>query len=296
MLLWAALAAAAEPPTAIAPLTTGQSAPAELQRAFADGLPRALGDAGFEVMSPNEVDMRIGERPEFVQCRAGGCLAEEATYLRVRRLALPRLERGADGSFTVGVTLYDAAQKRAIADAVERVAGAGELAGKMQQMAQKLRAALARPGRLEVTAQPGALVTIDGQPRGATPWAGELEAGDHLVALESGGARVERDVSVAPGATARIDVALTAAPPPPPPRRHPALRPLAWVSLAAGVVGVAVGAALLGVDGHGSCALKDGQRQCPELFDTRVGGAVTVAAGGALAVTSIILFAIDRRR
>ncbi|MCU1280908.1 MAG: hypothetical protein JWM53_4454 [bacterium] len=277
---------------AIAPMTTGQGAPPELQQAFSDELPRVLAAAGFHLVPPNEVDMKIGERPEFLQCRSGGCLVEEAAFLKVDRLVLPRLEHAADGGFTVGLTIYDAGQKKIVADGVDRVAVAAEVREKLAAIADKLHAELSRPGRLEVSAQPAALVSIDGQAKGTTPWSGELDAGDHLVALESGGARVERDVNVAPGGTARVDVALTATPP----HRGHALRSLKWVTLVGGALAVAAGAALIAVDGRGTCSLTNGQRQCADVYDTRTGGIIALAGGGALVVTSVILFVIDRPR
>ncbi|MDB4968232.1 MAG: hypothetical protein JWN44_3921 [Myxococcales bacterium] len=295
VLLAARAAPAREPATAIAPVTTGQSAPPELQRAFSEELPRALRNAGFDLVPPNEVDMKIGERPEFLQCRAGGCLIEEAAFLRVARLALPRLDRAPDGNYTIGISLFDATQKRSVSDAVDRVATAAEVREKLNVMAAKLRTDLSRPGRLEVNAQPAAALTVDGEAKGSTPWSGELPAGDHVLALESGGARVERDVSVPPGATARVDIALTA-PPPPPARRNPALRPLKWVTLVAGVAAVGAGAGLMVLDGRGSCSRPSGQLQCPDLYDTKTGGLVALAGGGALVVTSVVLFIVDRPR
>ena len=294
VLLLAAAASAREPTMAIAPVTTGQSAPAELQRAFSDGLPRALSDAGFALMPPNEVDMKVGERPELVQCRAGGCLLEEAAYLHVGRLALPRLERAPDGSFTVGITIYDAAQKRAIADAVDRATGPDDLSARLATMAMKLRGDLSRPGRLEVTARPVAALTVDGQAVGRTPWAGALPPGDHVVTLEAGGERVERDVNVAPASTARVDVQLAAAPPPE--RHRPALRAMKWVALVGGALAVGGGAALLALDGKQACMRQPGQRLCPQRFDTLIPGAAVTAIGGALVVTGVILFAVDRPR
>ncbi|HEX4456586.1 MAG TPA: PEGA domain-containing protein, partial [Polyangia bacterium] len=240
-----AVAEAREPRTAIAPVTTGQTCPAELQRAFADELPRTLARAGFDLVPPNEVDMRIGERPEFLQCHAGGCLAEEASFLRVRRLAVPRLERSSDGGFTVGMSVYDVGQKRAIADAVERVAGANaavQLRGSLQLIATRLHAELSRPGRLDVVAAPPASIFVDGAAKGQTPWSGELAPGDHVVALESNGARVERDVEVTPAQTAHIDISLVAPSASSPSDalvehpRHRALQPLAWTGLGVGVV------------------------------------------------------------
>ncbi|MCU1278894.1 MAG: hypothetical protein JWM53_2440 [bacterium] len=293
LLVSSGVAGARELVTAIAPLTTGQTAPPELQQAFSDELPRLLAAAGFRLLPPNEVDMKIGERPEFLQCRGGGCLVEEAAFLKVDRLLLPRLERAADGGFTVGLTIWDAGQRKTIADGIDRVTVAAELHEKLAAICDKLHADLSRPGRLEVTAQPAAVITVDGEAKGSTPWSGELAAGDHLIALESGGARVERDVNVAPGATARVDVALTGQPPP---HRGHALRPLKWVTLVSGVLAVGAGAALVALDGRGTCSLAGGQRQCVDVYDTRTGGIAALAAGGALVATSVILFIIDRPR
>jgi hypothetical protein len=161
-------------------------------------------------------------------------------------------------------------------------------------LADKLHADLSRPGRVEVNAEPAAVLSVDGQPKGSTPWAGDLDAGDHVIALESGGARVERDVNVAPGATARVDITLTGGVP----VRHRggALRPLKWVTLVGGVLALGAGAALFAVDGSGTCARAAGQRQCPDVYDTRTGGIVALAGGAALVATSIVLFILDRPR
>jgi hypothetical protein len=293
---WSSLASARTPARtlmmAIAPMTTGQNAPPELQQAFSTELPIALAAAGFALVPPNQVDMKIGERPEFLQCKAGGCMAEEAAFLGVDRLALPRLERAADGGFTVGVTVYDVGQKKIIGEGIDRVAAAAEMHERLTALADKLHAELSRPGRVEVTADPAATLSVDGEAKGSTPWAGELAAGDHVIALESGGARVERDVNVAPGATARVDIALGVTS-----RRHGgAIRALKWVTLAGGVLAVGAGAALWAVDGRGTCTRATGQLQCPEVYDTRTGGIVALAGGGALLLTGVVLFVLDRPR
>jgi hypothetical protein len=293
VLLLVSVASAREQSIAIAPMTTGQGAPPDVQQAFSDELPRALAGAGFRLMAPNEVDMRVGERPELLQCRAGGCLAEEAAFLKVDRLALPRLERAGDGSFTIGITVYDAGQKKPICDGVDRVSAAGEMHDKLAAIANKLRFDLARPGRLEVAASPAAVLSVDGEAKGSTPWAGELAAGDHVIALESGGARVERDVNVAPGATARVDISLTGGPPA---GRASAIKPLKWVTLVGGVLAVGAGAALVALDGKGTCSRTSGQLQCPDVYDTQTAGIATLAGGGALVVTSVVLFVVDRPR
>ena len=287
------VAFARTPLAAIAPMPTAQTVPPELQGAFADELPRVLSAAGFVLMPPNEVDMKVGERPELLQCRGGGCLAEEAAFLHVDRLILPRLERAPDGSFTVGVAVWDVGQRSVICEGVDRVAVAAELHDKLIIVIGRLRGELLRPGRLEITARPHAALSIDGQARGTTPWSGELAVGDHVIAFEAGGSRVERDVNVAPGVTARVDVTLAVAPPPP---RSRALKPLKWVTLVGGLVAIGAGAALMALDGRGTCSRPSGQLQCPDVYDTKIGGAVALAGGGALVVTSVVLFVVDRPR
>jgi hypothetical protein len=68
------------------------------------------------------------------------------------------------------------------------------------------------------------------------------------------------------------------------------------VTLVGGVLAVGAGAALVAVDGRGTCARTAGQLECPDVYDTRTGGIVALAAGGALVVTSVIMFVIDRPR
>lgn len=287
------IASAKEPATAIAPLITGRSCPVELQRAFAEELPKALDEAGFVLMPPNEVDLKIGERPELLQCHAGACLAEVATYLRVRRLAIGRLER-AEGGVAVGIGVYDAGQKQVISDALGRAANVAELHTAVRALARKLRLALTRPGRLEVNGAPGSAVTVDGEHKGAAPWAGALDPGDHVVGLETNGTRVERDVTVAPAQTARVDIG-QAAPPLPREEKRWWLTPAKWTALAGGVAALAAGAALVAIDGRGSCSLGGGQRQCPELYDTKYAGIGTLAGGGVLLVGATLAFVFDRK-
>ena len=52
---------------------------------------------------------------------------------------------------------------------------------------------------------PGARITIDGQPRGTTPATSpNLTAGDHTVVLELAGRKVTQAVKIAPGSTAQL--------------------------------------------------------------------------------------------
>jgi len=294
----AAVAHAEEPRGAIAPVPVGQGAPAALQRAFQDELPRALAEAGFSLKAPNEVDMQISERPEFLRCSGGGCLAEEAAFLHVALLLLPRFEPAPDrDGFTVGLTLFDAGEKRAIADVVDRCApcSVDRLRGTLRAVAKRLRTSAQRPGELEVASEPTAQLSVDGRAIGATPWRGPMAAGHHVVTLEAGGARIERDVTVEPGRTAKLSVKLDVAlPPVPPARAHGRFYVVKWVALAAGIAAAGAGAGLWAIDGNPTCSRSGTQLECPHVYDTLPVGAALVGVGGALLVTSVVMLALDK--
>lgn len=74
-------------------------------------------------------------------------------------------------------------------------------------------------------------------------------------------------------------------------------RPMAiakWSVGAAGLVGVVIGAVLLGLDGHQDCGLAP--RQCPYELDTRGAGIALLSLGLAGVGTSAVLFGVDYRR
>jgi hypothetical protein len=68
-----------------------------------------------------------------------------------------------------------------------------------------------------------------------------------------------------------------------------------WVTFAAGLATAAVGGALWGIDGLGTCALSATQRQCPKVYDTLPAGAALVGIGGALLVSSFVMMGLDAR-
>jgi len=288
---------------AIAPVPVGAKAPPELQRALMEELPGALAAAGFAVKEPKEVDLKVAERPELLRCTTGGCLAEEAAFLQVARLALPRLEPAPptdrEGGLTVGVVIFDAAANRIVAQVVDRCGATAQpcvdagLRQIVQAQAKKLFAQVTQPGTLDVRAQPPARCSVDGKAVGETPWHGELEPGDHVVVLESGGQRVQRDVRIAPGRAAVLEVTLDSGPRV---ERHGRFHVVKWVALGLGLASAAAGAALWGIDGRGSCSLSGMQKQCPQVYDTLPAGAALVGVGAAFVVTSVIMLAVDKPR
>jgi hypothetical protein len=76
----------------------------------------------------------------------------------------------------------------------------------MAQHFEFAAAAAAQTGRLEVTSDPpGARVSVDGVPRGVTPFSmAAVPVGEHRVTLSSDQSSIQRQVTVAAGATATV--------------------------------------------------------------------------------------------
>jgi hypothetical protein len=72
-------------------------------------------------------------------------------------------------------------------------------------------------------------------------------------------------------------------------------RPVAIASLAAGVVGLAVGIPLLAIDGNPTCNKPDARTSCPNVYNTVGGGATLLTLGLAGVAASGVLFYFDHR-
>ncbi len=82
-------------------------------------------------------------------------------------------------------------------------------------------------------------------------------------------------------------------PSPPSPRRFGVAT---WATLGAGVALLGAGGALWGVGGIPSCDAPDPTHDCPQRYRTDIYGIPLAVGGGALIVTSAVLFVLDARR
>ncbi len=156
---------------------------------------------------------------------------------------------------------------------------------------------------------PGATVTLDGVPVGTTPLEQEVDPGAHALEIASDGyVSQSKSVEVERGTTAALRFALgpVATPPPAvegpaPPRRARVITGAALVGT--GIAAIAGGITLMVIHGRpvtsdcsGESVDLDGD--CAFLHDTRIAGAVMVAAGGAAAITGSVVLGIEfsRRR
>jgi hypothetical protein len=72
-------------------------------------------------------------------------------------------------------------------------------------------------------------------------------------------------------------------------------RAVAITSLVVGVVGIAVGAPLVAIDGNPTCNLPNPKTACPDVYNTVGGGAAMLTLGIGGVAASAVLFYFDHR-
>ena len=140
-------------------------------------------------------------------------------------------------------------------------------------------------GRVKITSAPtGARVAIDGAAAGATPLEQGLRSGPHVIELDLGGHYPERrEITVAKGATAEVDVPLRRIETPPPAGKR---GPLPFVAMGAGAALVITGAVMIAIDqdctAGGPCDVATTEREYRNSAPVGVGlAAAGVVAAGA---------------
>jgi tetratricopeptide (TPR) repeat protein len=184
----------------------------------------------------------------------------------------------------------------------------------------ELESALAARGVQQVTilSEPaGAFVSIDGQPRGPTPWTGELAPGRHDVSLlKEGYAVVKRELVLNPAHATdlRVELGDPTVPAPRPvmalaapkasserraPSRRPTFGPWPWVALGAGGATLVAAA---GLELARSAAERDARAATTQIEyvdrframrSRQTAARVLVGVGGAIVVAGGVLLVLD---
>ena len=269
-LLASTSALAAPHVAALIPLTKPTAAP-ELRDRFHEAVTRGFGD---DALGAAEVRLRIGASEEMLGCTGpGACVARIAQNLRVDRLIASEIDvNGKD--YVIKLRLLDAVGRElakvdepcdvcTLKEADEAVARAS---GKLAAAAKSLPAETPPPAVVETPPPP---------PKVETP---------------------PPKVETLPPVVAQPTPPVTE--PTPPPAHEKKMFPwraVAISSLVVGVVGIAVGAPLVAIDGNPTCSLPNPRTSCPDVYNTKGGGAAMLTLGIAGVAASGVLFYLDHR-
>ncbi len=238
--------------------------------------------------------------PSAATCRAPACRAK-ALDAAGADFIVRSVVTVADRDYTVQMDVVDPAgnvvatssEQCGLCGAEEAAELAGDLAGTIRT---KIETLLRTPPVLTLISEPfGAKVTIDGRDLGVTPMEQEVTAGPHKIEVSKEGfVTQQRTVEGVAGVRDMVTFSLLRSDKD---WRTPAWR-AGWATFGVGIAGLAAGGTLLALHGRpyrANCA-PDGDGDCRNLYDTRTGGIIATATGGALLVTGIALLVASRDR
>jgi hypothetical protein len=262
---------------ALIPQVRPNSTP-ELQNRFHEAITRGLQGPDVDVTTASEVRMRFGVSDELLNCSAPGiCAARAATALKADRTVAGEISNfGKD--YTIRLVMIDAAGREVARteepcdictvkeadDAAARAAGKLMLATR-SNMPQQTTATTPPPPPKE-------------QPKEAEP--APPPAPKEAEPLPPGA----QPEPIPPGGTRPLE------------KKHFPWLGVGIGSLVLGVVGIAVGAPLIAIDGQPTCdpgAGKDPKTSCPDVWDTGAGGAAMVTIGVLGVAAGVSLIVVD---
>ncbi len=199
-----------------------------------------------------------------------------------------------ESDYVVQAVMTERGDEVVAADEECELCGIAELSETVAALSGRIgqRFALTRaPATLEVESRPrGATVMVDGTVVGTTPLTHEVDAGPHTIEVSKPGYRSDtRSFDAVGGATERFSLTL---------RGGAYKRWLPWTALAAGLVGIGVGAALIAIDDREierDCN-PDVDGRCQYLHETMAGGVVSTVIGVGLVATGVALAIVWRDR
>jgi hypothetical protein len=270
-LAFASHAFAAGKVAALVPQVRPNATP-ELQNRFHESISRGLAGPDAEVIPPSEVRLRIGVSDELLNCGGPGiCAARAATALHADKVVAAEItQTGKD--YTIHLVMLDAAG-REVARAEEPcdICTVKEADDAVQRASARLMLT-ARTAPAVAPAQPPPQPRPPETPPSTPP-----------------------PENPPPAATPPTE------PTPPGVTPQPATvekkgfpwKAVAATSLVVGVVGIAIGAPLLAIDGQPTCDKPDPKHSCPEVYDTAGGGAALVTVGVLGVAAGVSLFVVD---
>lgn len=266
--------------------------------------------AGHRVLGPAESVAALQARdPAGWAGRSIFAMSQVLVDLGWDTMVTGRVSASPDAATTLTLEAFDT--RRAIPLLREGETGVAAVSGRdtlvrlartvAREIARKL-ADTPRTARLRIsTDPPGAHLLVNAEPRGDSPWQGDLPAGRAVVrAAREGFLPATQEVVLEPGATQDLQLRLVPRPGPGPERPNGGRSRAGW-QLPAGIAGLGVGAglAIYGVYWltTSSCLERDPRGPCTTQLGTSdriVFGALPLAAGILVAAAgALVAFALD---
>lgn len=265
---------------------------AELARALQEGLVR--GGVQVAVAEPSDAAC------ETIACRAQRARRAQTHHAVHMRVVAERRD------FTIVVDVIDAQTERSVAQSRERceVCGFSEVVEVIDSQAAAIGArldalSLEPPVLVFDSIPPGAVVVLDGEIVGQTPFERVVEPGPHRVEAQLDGyVSEQRQLEAVAGVRDRVQVTLE---PVPRPKRRQRMRALGWSALGIGGAALVVGVPLIVIDGQPnrvqcSGADVDPNGNCRFIYATAEAGIGLAVVGGVLLATGIGLTVATRPR
>jgi hypothetical protein len=292
----------------------GNASPAErklLDDRVWDTVEFLLSERGFELVHREDLVVELAEHPELKGCTEPRCRMRLGDLSHAERVLSVRITRSGPakkGDWSVKIEQFAVAAARVLpsSEVPCNSCTADELIGDLSHALDPLLKAPTPTAvcRLTVaTEPPGATVRVDGMPLGETPFMHTVEAGRHAIEVErAGGPPASSSVDCAAGGKELVSLDLKPAVPAqvmaaqPAPRRSWALKGVGAGLLALGAAGVIAGAVDLSLDGKGNCDKAAGQKQCPQLYDTRTAGLALTVVGALAVAGGVTVLVLDALR
>jgi hypothetical protein len=249
----------------------------ELRDRFHEAVTRGYQAGGEEMIGASEVRLRLGASEEMLGCSGpGACVARIAQNLHIDHAVASEIDvNGKD--YVIKLRLLDAVGRElAKVDEPCDICTVKEAEDAVARAATKLAAA-AKALPPEATSPPATVETPPAPKVETPPPAPKVETPPPVIAAPT------PEPTPAPVVPQREQ------------QKMFPWRAVAITSLVVGVVGIAIGAPLVAIDGNPTCSLPNPRTACPDVYNTGGGGAAMLTIGIAGVAASGVLFYFDHR-
>lgn len=288
---------------AIVAIVIGGDAAAQLQAQMDASIMRGIETAGHVGAPIERVRKAIKKQAELIGCTSTTCLNRIGELVEATLFISANVEsRGA--TYNYELTLHDLESEDGVRRRAKRsceVCTITELSDMIaESTVELLSSSDDAPVAIQIVSRPeGATLRIGDRDVGAAPFAGELPPGMYTVTASLDGyADAEITVEVSPAGDQRFEIPLTKTDSIEPPKHsgpEPKYSTLKYVAAGGGLVSFIGGVVLLSMHGDGTCTLEPPDAQCPDEYNTLLGGLGAASLGVGLGALSTWMFLQDAK-